>query len=124
MDLNDIIDVIGGGGIVILLAPLAGTVLAGALGPDGLLDTEVAKRGPRIVPEGRTFAYRLRDGVRPVADLCHVLRDDDGTLVDITDDLLAFGNGGNGGIISSAPVPGFASSRSVMAANSEKLPGA
>jgi uncharacterized 2Fe-2S/4Fe-4S cluster protein (DUF4445 family) len=52
-----------GSGIIEAVACL---YLAGALRPDGRFDPEVAARSPRIVPEGRTFAYRLRDGAPDV----------------------------------------------------------
>ncbi|MEJ2383273.1 MAG: ASKHA domain-containing protein [Xanthomonadales bacterium] len=45
-----------------IIEAVAGLYLSGALRPDGLFDPDQAARSPRIVPEGRTFAYRLRAG--------------------------------------------------------------
>ena len=48
-----------GSGIIEAVACL---FLAGVLRPDGRFDPDMAARSPRIVPQGRTFAYRIRSG--------------------------------------------------------------
>jgi uncharacterized 2Fe-2S/4Fe-4S cluster protein (DUF4445 family) len=48
-----------GSGIVEVIAELH---LAGAIATDGTIDGALAARSPRIVPDGRTFAYVLYDG--------------------------------------------------------------
>lgn len=48
-----------GSGIIEVLAEL---FLAGALTPEGVIDPAAAARSPRIVPEGRTYAYVLHEG--------------------------------------------------------------
>jgi uncharacterized 2Fe-2S/4Fe-4S cluster protein (DUF4445 family) len=48
-----------GSGIIEVLAEM---FLAGILGPDGVIDGAMAARTPRVVPDGRTFAYVLHDG--------------------------------------------------------------
>jgi uncharacterized 2Fe-2S/4Fe-4S cluster protein (DUF4445 family) len=52
-----------GSGIVEAVAEL---YLAGVLTADGTIDGSLARRSPRVVPEGRTFSYRLHDGDRPL----------------------------------------------------------
>ena len=54
-----------GSGIVEVLAEL---FLAGVITADGTIDGRLAARSPRIVPDGRTFAYLLHEG-GPGADL-------------------------------------------------------
>jgi uncharacterized 2Fe-2S/4Fe-4S cluster protein (DUF4445 family) len=49
-----------GSGIIEVVAEL---FLAGIITADGVVDGNVAKRTPRIVPDGRTFSYVLADGV-------------------------------------------------------------
>ncbi len=53
-----------GSGIVEALAEL---FLAGVITADGTIDGSLAERSPRIVPDGRTFAYVLSEG-RPGTD--------------------------------------------------------
>jgi uncharacterized 2Fe-2S/4Fe-4S cluster protein (DUF4445 family) len=48
-----------GSGIIEVVAEL---FLAGIITADGVIDGALAARTPRIVPEGRTFSYVLRDG--------------------------------------------------------------
>jgi uncharacterized 2Fe-2S/4Fe-4S cluster protein (DUF4445 family) len=48
-----------GSGIVEVIAEL---FLAGVVTADGVIDGALAARSPRIVPDGRTFAYVLHDG--------------------------------------------------------------
>jgi uncharacterized 2Fe-2S/4Fe-4S cluster protein (DUF4445 family) len=48
-----------GSGIVEAVAEL---YLAGILRADGTIDGSAAERSPRVVPDGRTFAYLLHDG--------------------------------------------------------------
>jgi uncharacterized 2Fe-2S/4Fe-4S cluster protein (DUF4445 family) len=48
-----------GSGIVEIIAEL---FLAGVITGDGTIDGRLAARSPRIVPDGRTFAYLLHDG--------------------------------------------------------------
>ncbi len=48
-----------GSGIVEVIAEL---FLAGVITADGVIDGRLADRSPRIVPDGRTFSYVLRDG--------------------------------------------------------------
>ena len=48
-----------GSGIIEVIAELH---LAGVLTTDGTIDGALAARSPRIVPDGRTFAYVLSDG--------------------------------------------------------------
>jgi uncharacterized 2Fe-2S/4Fe-4S cluster protein (DUF4445 family) len=48
-----------GSGIVEIIAEL---FLAGVITADGTIDGRMAARNPRIVPDGRTFAYLLHDG--------------------------------------------------------------
>ena len=48
-----------GSGIVEVLAEL---FLAGVITADGTIDGRVAARSPRVVPDGRTFAYVLNEG--------------------------------------------------------------
>jgi uncharacterized 2Fe-2S/4Fe-4S cluster protein (DUF4445 family) len=50
-----------GSGIVEAVAEL---YLAGILTADGTIDGSLARRTPRVVPDGRTFAYLLHDGDR------------------------------------------------------------
>jgi uncharacterized 2Fe-2S/4Fe-4S cluster protein (DUF4445 family) len=45
-----------------IIEAVAGLYLAGVLRPDGRFDPDTAARSPRIVPEGRTLAYRLHGG--------------------------------------------------------------
>ena len=47
-----------GSGIIEVLAEM---YLAGILAPDGTIDGSLAARSPRLRPDGRTFAYVLRD---------------------------------------------------------------
>ncbi len=47
-----------GSGIIEAVAEL---YLAGVITPDGIIDGGLAERSPRIVPDGRTFSYVLRD---------------------------------------------------------------
>lgn len=47
-----------GSGIIEAVAEL---FLAGILAPDGTLDGGLAARSPRVVPEGRTFSYVIRE---------------------------------------------------------------
>ncbi len=47
-----------GSGIIEAVAEL---YLAGVITPDGIIDGSLAARTPRIVPDGRTFSYVLRD---------------------------------------------------------------
>ena len=54
-----------GSGIVEVLAEL---FLVGVITADGTIDGRLAARSPRIVPDGRTFAYLLNEG-GPGADL-------------------------------------------------------
>ena len=53
-----------GSGIVEAIAEM---LLAGLLSVDGVIDGAMAGRSPRIVPEGRTFAYVIRDGEPRIA---------------------------------------------------------
>ncbi|HVL73201.1 MAG TPA: ASKHA domain-containing protein [Beijerinckiaceae bacterium] len=53
-----------GSGIVEAIAEM---LLAGLLSVDGAIDGAMAGRSPRIVPEGRTFAYVIRDGEPRIA---------------------------------------------------------
>jgi uncharacterized 2Fe-2S/4Fe-4S cluster protein (DUF4445 family) len=48
-----------GSGIIEAVAEL---FLAGVVTPDGVIDGTLADRTPRIIAQGRTFAYRLHDG--------------------------------------------------------------
>jgi uncharacterized 2Fe-2S/4Fe-4S cluster protein (DUF4445 family) len=48
-----------GSGIIEVIGEL---LLAGILTTDGTIDGALAERTPRVVPEGRTFAYVLHDG--------------------------------------------------------------
>jgi uncharacterized 2Fe-2S/4Fe-4S cluster protein (DUF4445 family) len=48
-----------GSGIIEAIAEL---FLAGVIRPDGTIDGSVAERTPRVVADGRTFAYVLHDG--------------------------------------------------------------
>jgi uncharacterized 2Fe-2S/4Fe-4S cluster protein (DUF4445 family) len=48
-----------GSGIIEVIAEM---YLAGIINQDGVLDGRLAARSPRIVPNGRTFAYLLHDG--------------------------------------------------------------
>jgi uncharacterized 2Fe-2S/4Fe-4S cluster protein (DUF4445 family) len=48
-----------GSGIIEAVAEL---FLAGAIRPDGTIDGSLASRTPRVVADGRTFAYLLHDG--------------------------------------------------------------
>jgi uncharacterized 2Fe-2S/4Fe-4S cluster protein (DUF4445 family) len=48
-----------GSGIIEAVACL---YLAGVLKPDGRFDPDMAARTPRLVPQGRTYAFRLRAG--------------------------------------------------------------
>jgi uncharacterized 2Fe-2S/4Fe-4S cluster protein (DUF4445 family) len=48
-----------GSGIIEVMAEL---YLAGIINQDGVVDGSLAKRTPRVVPNGRTFAYVLHDG--------------------------------------------------------------
>jgi uncharacterized 2Fe-2S/4Fe-4S cluster protein (DUF4445 family) len=48
-----------GSGIVEVIAEL---FLAGVITPDGVMDGSLAERTPRIIEDGRTFAYLLHDG--------------------------------------------------------------
>jgi uncharacterized 2Fe-2S/4Fe-4S cluster protein (DUF4445 family) len=50
-----------GSGIIEVLAEL---FLAGVITQDGVIDGALAARSPRIVPNGRTFAYVLHEGVQ------------------------------------------------------------
>ncbi|HEY8167312.1 MAG TPA: ASKHA domain-containing protein, partial [Candidatus Limnocylindrales bacterium] len=49
-----------GSGIVEAIAEL---YLAGVITADGIIDGRLAARSPRVVPDGRTFSYLLRDGL-------------------------------------------------------------
>jgi uncharacterized 2Fe-2S/4Fe-4S cluster protein (DUF4445 family) len=49
-----------GSGIVEAIAEL---YLAGVVTADGIIDGRLAARSPRVVPDGRTFSYLLRDGL-------------------------------------------------------------
>jgi uncharacterized 2Fe-2S/4Fe-4S cluster protein (DUF4445 family) len=53
-----------GSGIIEALAEL---FLAGVITEDGVIDGAAAARTPRIVPEGRTFAFLIRDGEPRIA---------------------------------------------------------
>jgi uncharacterized 2Fe-2S/4Fe-4S cluster protein (DUF4445 family) len=53
-----------GSGIIEALAEL---FLAGLITEDGVIDGAAAARTPRIVPEGRTFSYLIRDGEPRIA---------------------------------------------------------
>ena len=53
-----------GSGIVEAIAEL---FLAGVVRPDGAIDGSLAERSPRIVPDGRTFAYVIRAGEPGIA---------------------------------------------------------
>ena len=53
-----------GSGIVEAIAEL---FLAGVVRPDGAIDGSLAARSPRIVPDGRTFAYVIRAGEPRIA---------------------------------------------------------
>src|SRR5229473_3412302 len=48
-----------GSGIIEVIAEM---YLAGIINQDGVLDGRLSSRSPRIVPNGRTFAYLLHDG--------------------------------------------------------------
>jgi uncharacterized 2Fe-2S/4Fe-4S cluster protein (DUF4445 family) len=48
-----------GSGIIETVAEMA---IAGILRPDGIVDGDLAARTARIVPDGRTFAYVIREG--------------------------------------------------------------
>jgi uncharacterized 2Fe-2S/4Fe-4S cluster protein (DUF4445 family) len=48
-----------GSGIIEVIAEL---FLAGVIASDGTIDGSLAARTPRVVPDGRTFAYVLREG--------------------------------------------------------------
>jgi uncharacterized 2Fe-2S/4Fe-4S cluster protein (DUF4445 family) len=48
-----------GSGIIETVAEMA---IAGILRPDGIVDGDLAARTPRLVPDGRTFAYVIREG--------------------------------------------------------------
>lgn len=48
-----------GSGIIEVMAEL---YLAGIINQDGVVDGSLAERSPRVVPNGRTFAYVLHDG--------------------------------------------------------------
>ncbi|MEJ1161236.1 ASKHA domain-containing protein [Prosthecomicrobium sp. N25] len=48
-----------GSGIIEAVAEM---LLAGLLTPDGIVDGAMAARTPRVVPEGRTFSYVVREG--------------------------------------------------------------
>jgi uncharacterized 2Fe-2S/4Fe-4S cluster protein (DUF4445 family) len=48
-----------GSGIIEVMAEL---YLAGIINQDGVIDGALAERTPRVVPNGRTFAYVLHDG--------------------------------------------------------------
>ena len=48
-----------GSGIIEVIAEM---YLAGIIRHDGTIDGSAASRTPRVVPDGRTFAYRLTDG--------------------------------------------------------------
>jgi uncharacterized 2Fe-2S/4Fe-4S cluster protein (DUF4445 family) len=48
-----------GSGIIEVIAEM---YLAGILSQDGVIDGALAARSPRIVPDGRTFAYVMREG--------------------------------------------------------------
>lgn len=52
-----------GSGIVEAVAEM---YLAGIVSRDGVLDGGLAARSPRIVPDGRTFSYRLHDSPKPI----------------------------------------------------------
>jgi uncharacterized 2Fe-2S/4Fe-4S cluster protein (DUF4445 family) len=54
-----------GSGIVEVIAEL---FLAGVITADGAIDGSLAARSPRIIPDGRTFAYVLHDGTVGGAD--------------------------------------------------------
>ena len=53
-----------GSGIIEAIAEM---FLAGLVTPDGLIDGRVASRTPRVVPDGRTFAYTLVGGPQAIA---------------------------------------------------------
>jgi uncharacterized 2Fe-2S/4Fe-4S cluster protein (DUF4445 family) len=48
-----------GSGIIEVMAEL---YLAGIINQDGVVDGSLAERTPRVIPNGRTFAYVLHDG--------------------------------------------------------------
>ena len=48
---------------------IAELYLAGILAPDGTIDGSFADRTPRVVADGRTFAYVLWDGERSTVHL-------------------------------------------------------
>jgi uncharacterized 2Fe-2S/4Fe-4S cluster protein (DUF4445 family) len=62
-----------GSGIVEAIAEL---YLAGILTPDGVVDGSLAARSPRVVPDGRTFAYVLHDPLVPGAPRIVVTQND------------------------------------------------
>jgi uncharacterized 2Fe-2S/4Fe-4S cluster protein (DUF4445 family) len=62
-----------GSGIVEAVAEL---YLAGILTPDGVLDGSLAARSPRIVADGRTFAYVLYDAVEQAGPRLVVTQND------------------------------------------------
>jgi uncharacterized 2Fe-2S/4Fe-4S cluster protein (DUF4445 family) len=53
-----------GSGIV---EAIAGMFLAGIVTADGVIDGALAARSPRVVAEGRTFTYVVRDGTPKIA---------------------------------------------------------
>jgi len=53
-----------GSGIIEVIAEM---YLAGILTPDGVIDGATAARSPRVVPNGRTFAYRLHEGAQTLS---------------------------------------------------------
>lgn len=53
-----------GSGIIEALAEL---YLAGVIRDDGIIDGAMAARTPRIIPEGRTFSYLIREGEPRIA---------------------------------------------------------
>jgi uncharacterized 2Fe-2S/4Fe-4S cluster protein (DUF4445 family) len=48
-----------GSGIIEVIAEL---FLAGVITADGIIDGDLAARSPRVIPDGRTFAYLLHEG--------------------------------------------------------------
>lgn len=55
-----------GSGIIEIIAEM---YLAGIINQDGVIDGRLAERSPRIVANGRTFAYVLRDGAGERAEM-------------------------------------------------------
>src|SRR6202034_694865 len=53
-----------GSGIIELIAEL---YLAGVINQDGVIDGSLAASSPRVVANGRTFAYQLMSGERPLS---------------------------------------------------------